>query len=134
MRRRLILLVTLIAVLATATAATAAATIEFYGAGGGGHVRPRTLFLTGDGTLDVFRVHWKAWGGTAASGHGTAEWHGCTPNCASGIDHQAYVTVKLSNIRRCGRHQYYTHVILRRRSGRRLFRRFLRLSYKPCDQ
>jgi hypothetical protein len=129
-KRSVVLLLTLLSLLVVASAA--AAEVQFAGADGGARVRPGTLFLTGDGTLDVFQVQWNHWGGSFATGHGTAEYHGCTPICASAPVHHAAVTVRLSAIRRCGKRSFYTHVRLTLPSGKLLDPSFLRLSYKPC--
>jgi len=130
--RRSILFVSLVVGLMFATSAAAAGAVYFSGAVGGRHVRPRNLYLTADGTLAVFKVRWDTWGGRRATGRGRAEYHGCTPDCASGVDHHARVSIRLSNIRRCGSRRYYTHVRLTLPSGRLLDRGFLRISYKPC--
>ncbi len=131
MKRLGLLFVIGLTVLAAASTATAA-TVYFTGAAAGRHVKPRTLELTGDGTLEVSQVHWSAWGDPVAKGGGQAEYHGCTPNCASAPVHRAHVSIRLSNIRTCSGRQYYTHVRLTLRSGRLLDRRFLRISYRPC--
>lgn len=129
---RSVLLVSLVVGLVFAASATAASTVYFTGAAAGRHVQPRTLELTGDGTLEVFKVHWNSWGGSTASGRGQAEYHGCTPNCAAAPDHHARVSIQLSRIRRCGSRRYYSHVRLTLRSGKLLDWRFLRISFKPC--
>jgi hypothetical protein len=126
-----LLVVTGLIVLAVASTA-AAAVVYFSGAAAGRHVRPRTLELTGDGTLEVSKVNWLAWGGLVAKGSGEAEYHGCTPNCAAAPVHHAHVSIRLSNIRSCSGRRYYTHVRLTLPSGRLLDPRFLRNSYKPC--
>jgi hypothetical protein len=130
--RRSILVVSLAVGLLFATSAAAAGAVYFAGAVGGRHVKPRNLYLTADGTLAVFKARWSSWGGRAATGRGQAEYHNCNPDCASGIDHHARVSIRLSNIRRCGGRRYYTHVRLTLPSGRLLDRRFLRISFKPC--
>jgi hypothetical protein len=130
MKRAAIVLLAL-ASLMTVTSA-AAAEVMFQGADGGARVQPSALFLTGDGTLDVFHVQWNHWGGASAAGSGTAEYHGCTPICASAPVHHAVVAVRLSAIRRCGKRYFYTHVRLTLRSGKLLDASFLRLPYKPC--
>ena len=132
--RRSVLLVSLVAGLGLAlvASATAAGSVYFAGAVGGRQIRPRTLLLTGDGTLEVFKVSWNTWGGSTATGRGRAEYHGCTPSCAAAPDHHARVGISLSRIRRCGSRRYYSHVRLTLPSGRLLYRRFLQISYKPC--
>lgn len=130
--RRFVILVSLPLGLAFAGSATAAGAVYFSGAVGGRHVRPSNLALSADGTLEVSQVHWSSWGVSTASGHGQAEYHGCTPSCAQAPDHHARVSIQLSRIRQCGSRSYYTHVRLTRRSGKLLDRRFLRISWKPC--
>ena len=132
MRRSVLLVSLVVGGLVFAASATAAGTVYFWGAAAGRHVKPRTLELTGDGTLEVFKVHWNSWGGSTATGRGQAEYHGCTPNCASAPDHHARVSIQLSRIRRCGSRRYYSHVRLTLRSGKLLDRDFLRISFKPC--
>jgi hypothetical protein len=123
----------LVTISALGFAATAiAAGVSFAGAGGGAHVRPHTLFLTGDGTLDVTNVSWSSWGGRTAAGRGQAEYHGCTPTCAQARVHRATVNVRLSNVRSCSGRRYYSHVRLTLGSGRLLDAAFLRTSYRPC--
>jgi hypothetical protein len=130
--RRSILVASLAMGLLFSTSAAAAGAVYFAGAVGGRHVKPRNLYLTADGTLAVFKARWDSWGGRAATGRGQAEYHGCTPNCASGTDHHTRVSIRLSNIRRCGSRRYYTHVRLTLPSGRLLMSGFLRISFKPC--
>lgn len=130
--RRTVLLVSLALGLVFAASATAAGTVYFAGAIGGRHVKPRTLELTADGTLEVLKVHWDSWGGATAGGRGRAEYHGCTPNCAAARDHHARVSIQLSRIRQCGSRSYYSHVQLILPSGKLLDRDFLRISWKPC--
>jgi hypothetical protein len=130
--RRTVLLVSLVLRLVFAGSATAAGAVYFAGAAGGRHVKPRTLELSGDGTLEVFKVHWSSWGATTAGGRGQAEYHGCTPNCAAATDRHARVSIQLSRVRRCGSRSYYSHVRLTLPSGKLLDRGFLRISWKPC--
>ena len=101
-----------IAALALALAGTASAQpIWFEGATTYhvSHVRPSSLWLSGDGTLEVYHVHWSRWGslreGQAgdlqqqnrqiAVGTGVAEYHGCLPFCFNAPRHSATVTIKL---------------------------------------
>src|SRR5947209_12322393 len=74
----------LASVAAAVPALSASSPVRFRGAGGSAQVRPATLLLTGDGTLTDVNVHWSSWGGRVSVGHGIADWHGCTPNCAQG--------------------------------------------------
>jgi hypothetical protein len=133
MKRSVALLLALAALLATAAIAQAATTVFFQGVDPGRVVKPKTLFLTGDGTLDVFHVSWQTWGVGQAIGHGTAEYHGCTPDCAAGKSHSAAVTVKLSDMVSCSGKTYYSHVTLLRSSGAKLFASYLRNNHwAPC--
>jgi hypothetical protein len=106
--------------------------VYFQGVVGGVAIRPRTLELTGDGTLSVEQVQWSSWGGPAALGTGNALYHGCTPNCAAAPTHAAVVSVRLSNVRTCRGRRYYAGVSLRLSSGRLLDRTFLQRSWSPC--
>jgi hypothetical protein len=125
------LTITLVLVLAGAAVASAPQVL-FKGAIGNAQVRPSQLALSADGTLEVSGFTWQAWGGSRATGSGTAEYHGCTPNCAAAKDHHAPVAITLSNVQTCKGKQYYTHVALKRRSGRLLDASFLRISWSPC--
>jgi hypothetical protein len=120
-------------VLALAGAAVASASqVLFAGAIGPAHVRPGQLALSADGTLEVTGVTWRAWGGSRATGSGTAEYHGCTPSCGAAKSRHAAVAITLSNVRTCKGKQYYTHVALQQRSGKLLDAGFLRISWNPC--
>lgn len=110
----------------------AAATVFFHDADAKNVVKPKTMFLSGDGTLDVFHATWSSWGGSAADGSGMAEWHGCTPTCAAGKPHHSHVTITLSRIKTCKGKQYYSHVALELPSGKLLDKRFLKQSWAPC--
>lgn len=127
-------LLTLTVTLVLAGTAVASSQVRFAGANPTAkpQVRPSQLALSGDGTLEVLGVTWGAWGGSQATGSGTAEYHGCTPNCAEAKVHHAPVAITLSNIRTCKGAQYYTHVALKERSGQLLDARFLRISWNPC--
>jgi hypothetical protein len=130
--RRLALLVVFLFALATPAMAVS---VSFRGTNGRAEVKPRSLWLTGDGTLDVFNVHWTSWGGPVATGAGLAKYHGCTPDCARGRQHQARVTIRLGVIRTCSGTAYYSKVSLYVHRGGRLhlFRLSPRAaSYAPC--
>lgn len=116
-RRMTAAVVAVALVLATASLAQAAG-VWFHGAANQGHhVRPGTLWLSGDGTLVVFHMHWSQWGGSVAVGKGSAEYHGCTPDCATAPIHHVAVTVHLSDIHTCKGQQYYDRVTLYKRRG-----------------
>ena len=107
--------VALACLLALAPAVLAAGRFTYFtGATAGRHEYPKNLYLTADGTLEVQDIEWSDWGGATALGEGTAEYHGCTPNCASGTPHQAKVSVVLSHVVTCSGVRYYDHVALQR--------------------
>jgi FlaG/FlaF family flagellin (archaellin) len=117
----------------TTTATTpATGAVYFEGAGGDPQQRPSSLQLTADGTLFVAGVQWTSWGGSAATGSGNAEYHGCTPNCAQATPHTALVSIRLFGIRVCSGRQYYSGVTLRLNSGQLLDEQFLQRSWSPC--
>jgi hypothetical protein len=133
MQRLAWLTLTVGVVLGFAGAAIAStSSVLFAGAVGPAQVRPGQLALSGDGTLEVSGVTWRAWGGRRATGSGTAEYHGCSPSCAAAKTRHAAVAITLSNVRTCKGKQYYTHVALAQRSGRLLDASFLRISWNPC--
>lgn len=117
---------------AIAAPATAAATVRFHDVNAQNVVKPKTLFLTGDGTLEVQSATWSSWGGANARGAGNAEWHGCTPNCAAAKVHHAHVTITLSNVKTCAGRKYYSHVALTLPSGKLLAANYLKRSWAPC--
>jgi hypothetical protein len=131
-RRRLLLGVTCVLLLAAVSAASATATVYFGGALAGRHIRPKSLSLSADGTLEVSKIHWTSWGGRAAVGRGEAEYHGCTPYCGTAPVHHAPVMIRLSNVRVCSGRAFYTHVRLTLASGQLLDPVFLRISWTPC--
>lgn len=145
--RRLILIIASLAALAAIPALASAASgcsqsVCFQGAVVNSHrIKPRTLFLTVDGTLDVFDVNWSSWGSRLATGHGIAEYHGCTPSCGQGRVHRASVVVRLSEIVACDPARgtpnglYYNHVRLIERSGASLDASYLHSQqWAPCEQ
>ena len=116
----------------TASTSESTAAVYFQGAAGGAQQRPATLELTADGTLIVNSVQWTSWGGSAASGTGNAEYHGCNPNCASAPIHTASVSIRLSGVRICSGRSYYSGVTLTMNSGQLLDSTFLQRSWSPC--
>lgn len=112
--------------------ATTALPILFQGVVNQGSERPRTLELTGDGTLSVGDVQWNSWGSDPATGTGTASYHGCTPNCASAPVSTASVAIRLSNIRVCSGRRYYAGLTLTLPSGKLLDESFVQRSWSPC--
>jgi hypothetical protein len=122
-----------LAFLAIATAASAQ--VYFRGVVAQPHaVRPKTLNLSADGTLEVVKLHWASWGGRVATGYGRAYYHGCTPNCAEAKTHHRSVTVRLSAPRRCSHRSYYNHVVLLvgKAGHRRVFIRPAYQHWAPC--
>jgi hypothetical protein len=116
-----------------AVPALAAAKVYFHDVDFHNVVKPKTLFLTGDGTLEVQNVSWSSWGGATATGSGSAEHHGCTPSCAQGTVHHDHVTITLSKIKTCGSKRYYAHVALRLNSGKLLDKSLLSgRNWAPC--
>ena len=116
----------------TQSTSTPAQPVFFAGVVSPGKQRPRTLELTGDGTLFVGGVQWSSWGGPEALGSGNAEYHGCTPNCASAPVHMALVSIRLSNIRVCGGRRYYSGLTLTLNSGKLLENQYVQRSWSPC--
>jgi hypothetical protein len=134
MKRTLALLTALGALLVVAAVAHAASRPVFLDVDNQPQVTPHTLFLTGDGTLDVVKLSWSAWGPGPAIGTGTAEFHGCTPSCAAGKQHTERVTVRLSDQASCKGRRYYDRVSLRdRRTGKPRFTSYLaHQNWAPC--
>lgn len=102
-------------------------------------VRPRSIQLTADGTLEAYGISWSSWNGEVAIGHGTAEYHGCSPTCAQGKIHHAHVTIRVSQTVACDptRHWpdglYYNHIRLTKRDGETVQGRWLRSqNFAPC--
>jgi hypothetical protein len=118
---------------AMAVPALAAAKVYFHGVQPHAVVKPKTLALSGDGTLLVDDVSWSSWGGATATGSGSAEHHGCTPSCAQGKVYHDHVTITLSKIKTCGGKKYYSHVALKLNSGKLLDKSFLNHeNWAPC--
>jgi hypothetical protein len=134
MKRSLAVLIALGALLAGAAVAQAASRTFFVNVDNHRQIKPHTLFLTGDGTLDVAKATWSNWGGNRAVGVGTAQFHGCTPSCAAGKQHQARVTIRFSDRVSCHGRRFYNRVsLLNRRSGKPLFTSFLKhQNWAPC--
>jgi hypothetical protein len=107
--------------------AQAGTAVYFEGVANHSKSRPPDLFLTGNGTLYVYGVHWNSWGGRVALGRGTASYHGG----GARVQHAA-VNVQLSNIRTCSGRRYYTHVHLTKENGQALDPGYLARSWNPC--
>jgi hypothetical protein len=117
---------------ATTTTSTTTGDSYFQGAAGPALQRPRSLELTGDGTLYVSGAQWASWGGATASGTGIAHYHGCTPTCAQAPVTDALVGIRLFAIRTCAGRQYYSGLTLTLNSGGLLDKGFLEQSWSPC--
>lgn len=116
----------------TAATSTTAAPAYFQGAVANAQQRPSSLQLTADGTLIVDSVQWTSWGGPTATGTGTADYHGCNPNCASAPSHSAVVAIRLSDVRVCSGRRYYASVTLKMSSGRLLDPGYVQRAWSPC--
>jgi hypothetical protein len=68
-------------------------------------VRPSTLEVSADGTLED--VRWERWDAGGAEGTGTLEVRDCDPSCASGGKDAYRATITLSSPRLCGRATYF---------------------------
>ena len=106
----------LVAIAVTNTSpATAAGHKTYFPQSGSAHqrvIRPRTLLLSGDGTLWVAKTTWSHWSGTRADGRGTSVVNNCNPNCAQGHLRRDPVVVHLSRPHhKCG-HWFFNRVVL----------------------
>jgi hypothetical protein len=133
MKRTIAVIFSLGALLAMTAVAQASSVAFFHGASNGRAVKPRNVYLSADGTLDVYKMKWIKWG-TSAVGFGTAHFHGCTPNCAAGKDHARRVVVRLDHRVRCKGVAYFNRVqLFDRRSLKPLFVRDLSHdAWAPC--
>jgi hypothetical protein len=68
-------------------------------------VRPRSLEVSADGTLQG--LEWTSWTGRSAEGRGRMLLRDCDPTCASGSLDSLEATVRLSQPRLCGRATYF---------------------------
>lgn len=84
--------------------------VLFEGALAHPQARPRTLYLSADGTLDAYGMRWSNWNSQVAVGRGRIDWHGCRPDCASGRRHTARGVIHLSHIHACSGRRYYSHL------------------------
>lgn len=96
-----IVLISALVAFVSGARATAQTSVWFKGTAQARHVRPSTLWLSGDGTLEVYRVRWSRWGGRVAVGTGVAKYHGCLPFCFNAPRHSVTVTVRLWNVVNC---------------------------------
>ena len=68
-------------------------------------VKPASLDVSADGTLDDLR--WQRWDSGGAEGTGTMTLRDCDPSCASGGKDRYPATIRLSSPRLCGRAAYF---------------------------
>jgi hypothetical protein len=90
---------------APVAAALEAGTVGVVGVAGAVGVRPSTLEVSADGTLED--VRWQRWDSTGAEGSGTLKVRDCDPTCASGGIDSHPAAIRLSAPRLCGRAMYF---------------------------
>lgn len=69
-------------------------------------LRPSSLQFASDATLAG--VHWSSWGGSTASGSGTASVRICSPNCAQGSERLYPARVTLLDPKACYGSRFYS--------------------------
>ena len=82
-----------------------AGTVGVVGVEGAIGVRPASLEVSADGTLEDLR--WERWDSRGAEGTGTLQVRDCDPSCASGGKDAYPATIRLSAPRLCGRATYF---------------------------
>jgi hypothetical protein len=82
-----------------------AGTVGVVGVEGAIGVRPSSLEVSADGTLEDLR--WDRWDATGAEGAGTLSVRDCDPSCASGGKDAYPARVRLSAPRLCGGEAYF---------------------------
>jgi hypothetical protein len=90
---------------AAVASALAAGTVGVVGVEGAIGVRPASLEVSADGTLED--VRWERWDARGAEGSGTLKVRDCDPTCASGGKQRFLATVRLSEPRLCGQATYF---------------------------
>jgi len=90
---------------AAVASALEAGTVGVVGVEGAIGVRPATLEVSADGTLEDLR--WERWGSGRAEGTGTLKVRDCDPSCASGGKDAYPAVVTLDSPRLCGRATYF---------------------------
>jgi hypothetical protein len=90
---------------ATVASALDAGTVGVVGVEGVVGVRPSTLEVSADATVEDLR--WDRWDAGRAEGTGTFEVRDCDPSCASGGKDAYPATITLSSPRLCGRATYF---------------------------
>src|SRR3954447_11711314 len=69
--------------------------------------KPKRVWLSGDSTLYVNRIHWRAYNGYVAKARGVGHINDCNPDCADGHFHRHRLALRLKRPRRpCGRYFY----------------------------
>jgi|tagenome__1003787_1003787.scaffolds.fasta_scaffold20562019_1 hypothetical protein len=66
------------------------------------------VFACGDGNFYAKRITWDSWGGSRATGRGTAHVNSCDPNCAEGKFETFPVRISVSRVRSCHGGRRYT--------------------------
>ena len=89
----------------TVASALDAGAIGVVGVEGVVGVKPASLDVSADGTLDDLR--WQRWASGGAEGTGTMTLRDCDPSCASGGKDAYPATITLSAPRLCGRATYF---------------------------
>ena len=90
---------------ATVASALDAGAVGVVGVEGVVGVKPASLDVSADGTLDDLR--WQRWDSGGAEGTGTLTLRDCDPSCASGGKDRYPATIRLSSPRLCGRAAYF---------------------------
>ena len=90
---------------AAIASALAGGTVGVVGVEGAVGVRPDTLDVSADATLEDLR--WARWDSRGAAGAGTLRVRDCDPTCASGGHDELPAIVRLSAPRLCGRATYF---------------------------
>jgi hypothetical protein len=88
----------------------AAGTVGVVGVDGAIGVRPSSLLVSSDGTIENLR--WSSWGVTGADGEGRMRVLDCDPTCAGGTVKRLQVEIKLSSPRLCGRETYFDRAVV----------------------
>lgn len=73
-------------------------------------VRPSSLYVSSDGTIEG--IEWADWGSSAAKGSGRMRVLDCDPTCAGGGVEHIEVEIELSSPRLCGRATYFDRAVL----------------------
>jgi hypothetical protein len=108
---RCVALVLVASPIAPAAAGPKVVFVDCDGAATAASVRPRTIVLAcGDGNAQLIKLHWSTWGGTTATGRGTAVLNDCTPTCVGGTFRRYPMRVSLSAIKPCRDLRQYTRL------------------------